>query len=447
MLIDEDSTRANEGASKPLRILMATEYLPPHISGIANRCKNLIKGYRDNGHHVTVVSVAGTDCDIVAPSVPNPFYTAQRMFIAVPLLLLWQLLDFTTPVPYDIIHAVGPLCFPFIFAMPLFKLRGVKVYISYHVYLQYYKRHYFGDNLILGMIVEGLYLLFYFMPLVCFADVVGIPSRTADWCVFAYSKRIHVMKSGLDTTLFAPREDEAVSVAETLATPTSQLTQRVVPDQSSRAGPILVYVGRLAAEKNVDFLIASMKHPKLAKTTLVIVGDGPERQRLEGLAEEIVGADRVYSYSGSQPGDIGLLKQSSSKRVIFAGMITDERETARFYAHADLFVSASASETFGFTVAESLSCATPAVVVRSGAFATIYRMIDEWMFEEGNVEDYADKITRTFKDRVVARKVSRRIAVNQFSVEAAIRNLLKTYECIVDEREHELESLDAVKEK
>lgn len=63
---------------KPLRILFATEYLPPYVSGIANRCKNWIQGYKDQGHQVTVFSCKGTDCDVVVPSLANPFYNHQR---------------------------------------------------------------------------------------------------------------------------------------------------------------------------------------------------------------------------------------------------------------------------------------------------------------------------------------------------------------------------------
>jgi hypothetical protein len=72
------SKTANDYEEIPLRILFATEYLPPFVSGIANRCKNLINGYRKLGHHVTVFSVAGTECDVEVTSIPNPCYKAQR---------------------------------------------------------------------------------------------------------------------------------------------------------------------------------------------------------------------------------------------------------------------------------------------------------------------------------------------------------------------------------
>ena len=63
---------------KPLRIIFATEYLPPFVSGISNRCKNWINGYRKEGHSVKVFSVAGSECDVVVPSIANPFYDHQR---------------------------------------------------------------------------------------------------------------------------------------------------------------------------------------------------------------------------------------------------------------------------------------------------------------------------------------------------------------------------------
>ena len=72
------SNYSEESQKKKLRILFATEYLPPFVSGISNRCKNWINGYREEGHKVTVCSVEGSECDIVAPSIANPFYNHQR---------------------------------------------------------------------------------------------------------------------------------------------------------------------------------------------------------------------------------------------------------------------------------------------------------------------------------------------------------------------------------
>ncbi|KAJ3192138.1 hypothetical protein HK101_006973, partial [Irineochytrium annulatum] len=382
--------------------------MPPFVSGIANRCKNLAAGYRENGHDVTVASCYGTDADIVVPSIPNPFYMEQRTFIFPPLSLVFQLLNFFQEVPYDIIHVVSPLCFAFVFLLPLFKLRGVKIYVSYHVLLEYYKTKYFGDNQLLLMFIETIFVTLYFLPLVWFADMVGIPSKTADWPVFKFSKQIHYMKSGLNTDVFIPQRENynpqddnpnsaplpipesllPVSGHSSTSTPMSRAESLL--SHAAGSNPVMVYVGRLAAEKDIEFLISALAHPSLQTATLVVVGDGPQRPLLESLADEVVGHSNVHSHTSPDRPSFGAYARGmkpdgvTRARVIFAGMIRDEREIAHYYGKADLFVSASASETFGFTVAEAMACGTPSVVVRGGAFASVYRMIDAWMYEEGN---------------------------------------------------------------
>ncbi|KAI8801239.1 hypothetical protein BJ742DRAFT_744714 [Cladochytrium replicatum] len=475
-----------EGSVRPLRILMATEYLPPYVSGIANRCKYLIRGYREEGHLVTVYGPVGTDCDKIAPSVRNIFYPAQRMFIFPPLDLLFQLIDITTPVPYDIAHIVGPLAFPFIPIMFLLWLRGVKVYVSYHVALQKYKNLYLGEWQFLGDILEFGYILVYYYPLVMFATVVGIPSGAADTFIFKLSNRIHFMKSGLDTDVYVPRANvltdgevsdapsllpqpsDPATIGSPVSTPkisrkrshelaTHRLSMSVPSSSSSMSvqssassenrGPHLVYVGRLAVEKNVQFLIEALNHPLLSNATLTIVGDGPWRRNLEDLARDTVGSHEVYSgpVMGEDPTHVLKTQHvsaavlNSKKRVTFAGMIIDERTVARFYSNADVFVSASSSETFGFTVVEAMACGTPAVVVRSGSFPKVFGMINEWMFDEENTEDYARKVARVWSDGNVARKVARRIAVNDFSIKSSVKDLLRTYRLIVDGKEDELD--------
>ncbi|KAJ3150068.1 hypothetical protein HDU86_006792 [Geranomyces michiganensis] len=511
-----------------LRILVATEYLPPYVSGIANRFKNLTQGYRDAGHIVTIASVAGTACDMVVPSVPNPFYREQRMFVFVPWRLISQLLNPLSHVPYDIVHLVSPLCLPFVPIIPLFKLRGVKVYVSYHVLMEYYKEAYFSNKgrlmHLIGDFNELIYTYCYFVFLVWFADVVGVPSRTADSVVYKHAPRIHYMRSGLHTDVFVPQVGEtssAIAAATAIgghtvssgkiesfappspisppaspvpsSSPSAFSGPLLVPVSSSlpplppghffpspQSRPTLIYVGRLAPEKNVQFLVAALAHPLLAQSDsrLVVVGDGPSRAQLELIAAETVGCARVYSHPSSTvvnensnrrrrlggssnrsstqkwkkhqfsslPRDNDDVQDDDDEddkpppppqpgpaahhRIIFMGAVLDEHEVAKHYARADVFVSASASETFGFTVAEALACGTPAVVVCEGAFKTVYSMIHEWMFREGDVDDFVAKIWKCVTD-TGARTEARRLAVTHFGVKLAVEDLLRMYDQVV----------------
>jgi glycosyltransferase involved in cell wall biosynthesis len=402
------------------------------------------------------------------------FY-ANRVMVFPPLQLLFQLLNFTKPLPYDIVHVFGPLCLAFVPLLPLFYLRSVKIYVSYHVFLEFYKNIYLGSSDTAFKIMEFLFSITYFLPFVWFADMVGIPSKTADRVVFRYAKKIHIMKSGLKTDIFKP-----LSELDGTEAPWSYLTRSsTAQQQQQQQGPTLVYVGRLAGEKNIEFLIRAMGSPQLQGYTLVIVGDGPCRGSLETLAAKTVGQSNVVIGHGMEGDAVPAMQhpkkthrhqqrshdsayakddvssESSSElygtddeasdlsdesprsasfpaQIVFTGMILSESVVAAHYAHADVFVSASASETFGFTVAEAMACGTPAVVVRSGAFASVYACIDDWMFHPEDIQDYVNKVVRVVGDGMEAREFSRKIAVQKYGVERAVKDLLTAYIMIVD---------------
>ncbi len=103
---------------------------------------------------------------------------------------------------------------------------------------------------------------------------------------------------------------------------------------------ILLYLGRLAKEKNISELLEYVSRLKRNDVVFVIVGDGPYRKELEREAEEK-----------------GLLE----KDVVFPGMV-DPGEVYKYYQTADLFINASQSETQGLTYIEALSASLPLLV-------------------------------------------------------------------------------------
>ena len=126
-------------------------------------------------------------------------------------------------------------------------------------------------------------------------------------------ERLVVLGRGVDTDLFSPaRRDTALRASWG------------ADDET----PVLIHVGRLAAEKNLDLLIEAMELARSVNPTtrLVIVGDGPERGRLE---RRLPGA-------------------------IFTGALRGEA-LARHYASADGFLFPSLTETFGIVVLEAMA--------------------------------------------------------------------------------------------
>ncbi len=102
--------------------------------------------------------------------------------------------------------------------------------------------------------------------------------------------------------------------------------------------PVLITVGRVAKEKNLDEILNFLNTKKGERFHYLIVGDGPYRETLEERAVTL----------------------GIKERVTFTGMIPPE-EVASYYQLGDVFVSASTSETQGLTYLEALAAGLPVV--------------------------------------------------------------------------------------
>ena len=119
------------------------------------------------------------------------------------------------------------------------------------------------------------------------------------------------------------------------------------PEQLATSDCTVVVVGRLDAVKGVAFAVAAMRDPQIPPgVRLCIVGDGPERQRLEG---ESVG-------------------HAMSSRILFTGFRSD---AAAFIAHADLVLIPSLHEGLPYTMLEAIAAGTPIAASAVGGLAEI----------------------------------------------------------------------------
>ena len=105
---------------------------------------------------------------------------------------------------------------------------------------------------------------------------------------------------------------------------------------------LLLYVGRLAKEKNTETLFKSfglLQERRPDDFHLLVIGDGPQRDQFRQL-------------------------QARTGSVSWIQYCTDSADLARYYRAADLFVHPGVQETFGFVALESQACGTPVVGIR-----------------------------------------------------------------------------------
>jgi 1,2-diacylglycerol 3-alpha-glucosyltransferase len=107
--------------------------------------------------------------------------------------------------------------------------------------------------------------------------------------------------------------------------------------------PVLLFVGRLAHEKNIELLISMTAIVKrsLPDVLLIVAGEGPATRPLKGLAKKL----------------------GVRENVRFMGYLRDREDLANCYACADLFVFGSRTETQGLVLLEALAAGTPALCV------------------------------------------------------------------------------------
>ncbi|MEX2245464.1 MAG: glycosyltransferase [Dehalococcoidia bacterium] len=151
--------------------------------------------------------------------------------------------------------------------------------------------------------------------------------------------RVDVLPMGVDTSRFTP---DAASPA---------LRESLNP-----AGPLLLFVGRLVEKKGARYAIEAMSLivASRPRARLIIIGDGPERQRLEQLARDMCLQDNVT----------------------FAGAIANDKLPA-YYASADLLIGPSVveangdTESFGVVFAEAMASGCPVICTDAGGIADL----------------------------------------------------------------------------
>ena len=337
-----------------LRIAIVTETWPPEINGVALSMMQLCQGLQRLGHKILLVRpVQKETCAEFHPeqeclvlSQPIPKYPSLQ-FGWPQYLKVTKAFEKFSP---DVVHIVteGPLGLT---ALQAAKAKKIAVSSGFHSPFQDFSR--FFD---LAFLVKPIqrYLTWFHNS----TDVTCVPSQYTEQALrgFGVTCPLVVVGRGVDTVRFSPKHRS------------QRLRQQWGVDADTR---VMLYVGRLSPEKEVDVLIKSFHALQVQQGVnikFVIVGDGPDRIRLS--------------------------KMTTSKDVIFMGSLGGH-ELAIAYASADVFTFASQADTFGNVVLEAIASGLPVIAYDYVcAHQHVKHNITGWLCSLGHTADLIQSICR-----------------------------------------------------
>lgn len=377
-----------------MRILKISDVYFPRVNGVSTSIRTFAREIHRQGHEVT----------LIAPAYPQDvddrfeiIRTASRYLFVDPEDRLMRRrdvrrhLDALRARRFDVIHVHTPFAAHYEGSW-LARRLDLPVIETYHTYFEEYL-----DKYLTWLPRKALrYVARRFSRCQCSeVDAIVVPTQPMLDVLRDYGIETPaaVIPTGIPAGAFSGGDGQRFRDAHGIA-PERQL---------------MLYVGRVAHEKNIDFLLRVVDrlrrtHPR---ALLVIAGEGPAERHLHRLCD-------VLGLAG---------------HVQFVGYLSRERDLPDCYAAGDAFTFASATETQGLVLLEAMQAGTP--VVSTAVMGTAAVMADRkgGLVAAAQVDDFANAVKRVFDDASLGERL-RHEAVDKaarWSAPATTRQLLDLY--------------------
>ncbi|MBD2194462.1 MULTISPECIES: glycosyltransferase family 4 protein [Calothrix] len=330
-----------------MKIALFTETFLPKVDGIVTRLRHTVDHLQRHGNQVLVIAPEGGITEHKGAKVygvsgfPLPLYPELKM--ALPRPAIGHALEEFQP---DIIHVVNPAVLG-LAGIFYSKVLNIPLVASYHTHLPQYLQHY-GLGMLEGLLWELLKGAHNQAELNLCTSTAMVEELSAHGI-----ERVDLWQRGVDTELFHP--DLA----------SDEMRSRL--SQNHPESPLLLYVGRLSAEKEIERIKPILE--AIPQARLALVGDGPHRPALE------------KHFAGTNTNFVGYLMG---------------RELGSAFASADAFIFPSRTETLGLVLLEAMAAGCPVVAARSGGIPDIVTDgVNGYLFEP--TADIQGAITATVR--------------------------------------------------
>ncbi|OYW36988.1 MAG: glycosyl transferase family 1 [Hydrogenophilales bacterium 12-61-10] len=352
-----------------MRILMVSDVYFPRVNGVSTSIQTLRQALHRAGHASVLVApeypAAPAEDDIVrVPGWPIPRDPEDRLMHPRALAAALDALD---PADFDIVHIHTP------FLAHRVGVRWARKHTlpcveTYHTLFEEYFHHYLpflpkswlaaAARMISRKECDGV-------------TAVIAPSSAMKSALIGYgvSSPIHIIPTGLRLADFAACDGAAFRARHGIA-----------PER-----PVIACVGRVAFEKNLDFLlqVTEIVRRSLPDLLFVIAGEGPARASLEKT----------------------VAKRGLGDNVRFIGYLERRTELPGCYCAADVFVFASKTETQGLVLLEAMALGVPVVGLAEMGTKDVLQEGQGCRIAPDDVEGFARVLLPLLADRTTARQL------------------------------------------
>lgn len=380
-----------------------TDTYTPQVNGVVSSIITLKEELEKQNHKVYIFAPS-------APGYKDSFKEKAKTFrfrsfkflfqpeyrVAQPFC--WKFLRQISKIKLDIIHAHTPLILG-VLALLISRLQNRPLVYTHHaLYHEYVKVYFWKGRLFPPKAAKKITTAFCNQ-----CNAVIAPSSKIKHLlkIDGVKKKILELPSGInfqnfDQPFLSPKSNDFRQ-------------KHNIPDKAK----VLIFVGRLAKEKNIEFLISVFEKisQELDDIYFVLVGDGPHRGKLNLFAKKI----------------------NSSKNIIFTGYLQG-LEVIKSYQAADIFIYSSKNETQGLVILEAAASGLPIVAVKDLAFKNI--LIDSfngYLIVNENVKDFSQKVIKILKNPETAKKMSQnsKALAQEFSVSNQANKLVALYQSLI----------------